>query len=382
MLKGATKTRVIVTAAIAAMWLTACGGGGGDDAGAAPAPGAGQGPVGGTPAPAPGQALAWTGAVDATGTALAANTWHWVTTNPTGTVMAAAAIPGTVFLSTNGGANWTPSTLPAANWISVKMTPDGGKMVAVAFNGAMYISNDGGVVWTQADTAFNAGGSLGYESVAMSSDGNTIVAVVMNGPVYVSTNGGTSFAPAGGSVAGNEAWRAVDMTPDASVIVAASQNNEVHISTNGGATFAALPVEVGGVPVTDGWYRVKVSDDGQTIVLTGNPTYAGTNTGIFVSKDQGATWTQPVTATGTYTGIGMNAGGSVIAVTRANDGATPGAVLVSTDGGVNFAPLGTVPAETNWRNIALSADGSRAVLAAGEFFGATGGLYTSTGDFR
>src|SRR3954471_22103659 len=37
---------------------------------------------------------------------LAANTWHWTATNPSGSVMLATAIPGGVFLSRDYGVSW------------------------------------------------------------------------------------------------------------------------------------------------------------------------------------------------------------------------------------------------------------------------------------
>lgn len=384
MFKGATKSRVIVTAAIAAMWLTACGGGGGgggDSVAGAPAPApAGQGP--GAPAPAPVQALSWNAALDATGAALAAQSYHWVTTNDDGSVMAAATIPGQVFLSTNGGANWAPAgDLPSASWISVKMTPTATKMVAVGFGGGIYISNNGGVNWSRADTLFNPTENIPYESVAMSTDGNLIMTVELNGPVRRSIDGGVTFSTAVGSVVGNSSFRAIDMTPTGSVVVAASQNGNAHISVDGGASFTELAVSIGGTPVTEGWYRAKVSADGNTIVLVGNSQFTGGGSGIYVSKDRGLTWTMASSITGTFSGIGMSADGGIIAATLSDNPGTgaPGTVLLSTNGGTSFATMATLPAETNWRNIAISGDGARAVLAAGTFFGATGGLYTSSG---
>lgn len=386
MFKGATKSRVIVTAAIAAMWLTACGGGGGgggDSVAGAPAPApAGQGTGAPAPAPAPVQALSWNAALDATGAALAAQSYHWVTTNDDGSIMAASTIPGQVYLSTNAGANWAPAgDLPSASWISLDMVPDGSKMVAVGFGGAMFISNNGGVNWTRVDALFNPAQDLQYESVAMSSDGNLIMSVELNGPVRRSIDGGVTFGTAVGSVVGNISFRAIDMTPTGSVVVAASQDGSAHISTDGGASFSALNVSVGGVPVTDGWYRTKVSTDGNTIVLAGNSQFTAGGSGIYVSKDRGLTWTQASTASGTFSGIGMSADGGIIAATLSDNPGTgaPGTVLLSTNGGTSFATMATLPAETNWRSIAISGDGARAVLAAGTFFGATGGLYTSSG---
>lgn len=383
MFKGATKsTRVHVSAALAAMFLAACGGGGGGGDPLPADPGAGGGGVnapapGPAPAPAPATPLAWNA------TTLAPNTWHWVTMNPAGTIRAAAAIPGTVFLSNDSGATWRDSGLPTDNWISVDMTPDGQRMLAVAFGGGMYQSTDGGTTWAKIDTAFNpalpgdAGGDLAYESVTVSQDGQRIVALVMNGAAYVSTNGGTTFTPAGGSAAGAISWRAVDSSADGMIVAAAAQDGNVHLSTDGGVTFSALPVNIGAGAINDGWYRLAMSEDGNTIAVAGNPDFAGTSSGIYVTRDRGATWVQGHASTGSYTTIDMSADGGTMVATMSG---AAGTVLLSQNGGQSFTSLGTIPAgETNWRSIAIDANATQLLLAAGTFFGATGQLYTSSG---
>lgn len=390
MFKAATtKSRVCVTATVAALWLTACGGGGGgDDVAAAPSPA--PAPVG-APAPAPvpappAQPLAWTA------TSLAANTWHWVTMNPSGTVQLATSIPGNVFVSRDSGATFVDSTLPVDNWISADMSLDGTTMVAVGFGGGMYRSTDSGASWTKIDGAVNppqvgdAGGNLAYESVTMSQNGQRIVAVTMvdtgvganpaNGLVYVSQDGGATFTVAGGSAAAPAPWRAVDSSADGSVVVAAAQDGNVHLSTDGGLTFAALPVNIGAGAIADGWYRVAVSEDGNTIAVAGNTDFAGTSTGLYTSRDRGATWVQGNATSGAYTSIDMTADGGIMVATMSG----AGTVLLSTNGGTSFAPLATLPpVETNWRAVSISGDAARLLLAAGTFFGATGQLYTSSG---
>jgi photosystem II stability/assembly factor-like uncharacterized protein len=296
--------------------------------------------------------------------------------NPTGTVMVAAAIPGTVHISRDSGSTWTASTLPNGNWISVDMTPDGQRMVAVQFQGGMYQSTNGGTTWTRIDTAFNAAGNLEYESVTISQDGQRIVAAVMGGRIYTSSNGGAAFTPATGSVTANNAWRAVDSSASGMVVVAASQNGDLHLSTDGGLTFAALPVTVGTTQVFDGWYRVAVSDDGQTIVAAGNPEFAGPSTGIYVSRNRGLTWTRGSTVTGPFTTVDTSANGDVIVATMSG---AQGRILRSINGGGAFTQITAPSGETNWRSIAITGNASRLLLAAGTFFGATGRVYLSSG---
>jgi hypothetical protein len=387
MLKGATKTRVVVTAAIAAMWLTACGGGGGGDAGPAPAPapGAGQGP-GGDPGgdPVVPQPLSWTAS------SLAADQFHWVASNSTGNVMAATTITaagGRIYLSTDGGVTFTPTTAPAASWISLDMTPSGERMVAVGFGGGIYLSTDTGATWNRIDT----GTDRSYESVAISNNGARIVAAVMNGSIYYSSNADTAtptFAAAtlvgGGALTAS--FRAIDSSADGMTVVAASHNGDVYLSTDGGATFAQIPITVEGTAVENGWYRVAISDAGDRIALVGNTDYgtgvpaASRSTGLYVGTlSSGAwTWTRASDISGAYTSVSMSENGSVIAATLSSVGASGGQVILSNNGGA-FAPITTPSGEANWRAVALNADASRALLAAGTFMATNGQVYVSSG---
>jgi hypothetical protein len=60
----------------------------------------------------------------------------------------------------------------------------------------------------------------------------------------------------------------------------------------------------------------------------------------------------------------------------------PGRVLLSTDSGASFAPVTMPGSDTDWRAIAMSADGDKMAAAAGDFQlnPGTGLLYTSQGD--
>lgn len=323
--------------------------------------------------------LAATVAPTWTASGMPARRWHWVASNATGEVLAAAEIPGTVHVSTDGGANWTPGGgLPAdRNWISVDMTTSGDRMVAVAYLGGMYRSTDRGATWTRIDEAFNPLGSLEYESVTVSGDGERIAAGVLNGPIHVSDDGGDTFtaATAQGGAALVGGWRALDSSADGMVVVAADQEGALQLSTDGGGSFTPVAVRVDGTLVEDGWYRLALSRDGGTIAVAGNPDFAGDSSGLYVSRDQGTTWTRASTVSGPYTGIAMSADGATMVATISS----PGQVLLSTDGGASFAPLATPDTDSNWRTVAMTADGLRYALAAGRFELETGQLYTSAG---
>jgi hypothetical protein len=309
--------------------------------------------------------------------------------NPTGTVMAVGAIPGPIGISTNGGATWTNSGAPTGNWISIDMSATGSRLVAVQYFGSMFLSNDTGATWSQVATGTLVSSNREYESVTMSADGTRIAAAIKDGEIQVSANGGATWAAAqlAGSPSGaaplTDQFRAIDSSADGLVVVAAAQNNHLYLSTDGGATFSPRTVTVAGTPIADAWYRVKVSDDGNTIVLAGNQKYTFNSSGIYVSRDRGVTWrrgTTDATDGTTYSSISLSAGGDTIGVTVSDDDAgNPGRVLVSTNGGVSFTTAATPIGETNWRAMAINAAGTRAVLAAGTFAERNGLVYTKSG---
>ena len=131
------KSRVHVTAALAALWLTACGGGGGGDSVVVAPPPAGNGPSAPapapTPAPGPAPAPAPTPApspaptpapapapLTFAATSAPAQVYHWVASSADGQVLAAGALPGDLLVSRDGGTTWAAGTgLPAYKRLDV-----------------------------------------------------------------------------------------------------------------------------------------------------------------------------------------------------------------------------------------------------------------------
>jgi hypothetical protein len=473
-----SKSRVHVTAALAAMWLTACGGGGGGgDAVVAPPPTAG-GPTAPAPepapAPAPGPAPApapapATAVVVTASTQMATNTsydvnsptatpvqlklpataaandtisvkgtsatpwlitqaagqsiltsklagnvapgvnwtarmapkvWHWISSDTTGQVLLAGeAAQGLLNTSTDGGQTWTNGNSTQGIWISSDMSADGSVMFAVQYQGTgMYKSVDKGVTWTQVASPLFTGQNLSFESVTVSQDGRRVAAVSQNGNLMYSNDSGATWTAAAFPAGGPQtfAWRSVDSSADGSVIVAVSQDPHVFISTDAGVTFKEVAIDIGTAatpaPVFDNWYRVKTSADGKTIAMVGNSFGGSPGTGIYVSHDQGATWKRGFNLTADYTALAMSSDGSKISATVSNanppvapatttTAAPTGRVLTSTDGGATFTAVTMPGTDTDWRAIAMSADGNKMATAAGRFTTpATGQLYTTQGN--
>lgn len=401
-----TKSRVIVTAAIAAMWLTACGGGGGGDpVAAAPTPtNPGSGAPGegsGAPAPAPAQALSW--AAQATA---AAQPYHTVSMSAGGDVMVAAGNAGRVLVST-GGDNWVDqATLPTARWVTSDVDATGSTIFAAAFDGQLYRWRSDTGTWVQVDRSFNpdaAGGGLGllaYESVAVSGNGQRVLAGIQGSALRFSTDGGDTWGVPLVPVGTSTQWRAVDVSTDGTSAIAVNHDNEVlvgSVDALGVLTFSRVNVVLpDGTAVTDGWYRAALSGDGNTIVVVGSTRWGpGGSSGIYVGRRNAAdntwTWNQGSTVAGNYGGVAISADGGVIAASIYQDAdpfanpSAPGQVLVSTNRGTSFSAA-TAPSatEVNYRSIAMDALATRLLVGAGEFSanafaGANGSVYVSSG---
>jgi photosystem II stability/assembly factor-like uncharacterized protein len=354
-----------ITAALAALWLSACGGGDGT------VPHAAVSPLIAALSPMASAVASYTWRVaDST-----PRIWHSMSSNPDGTVIVAGEAGGLLRTSHDGGATWTSGNSTSATWISSAMSATGGRIYAVQYGGAMVVSTNFGATWSPVASAGNAS----WEAVATSQDGTRVAAVVQNGPVLVSSDSGASWRTA--AMPDGQAahwWRWIDSSSDGHALVAVSHNGEVFRSTDYGTSWHAVTVSFGGAAVAESWYRVKLSSDGQTIAIVANSFGGAPGSGIYVSHDGGATWSRNFSLVADYTFLAMSSDGQVIAASLSNTGSTPGRVMWSGDGGASFTQLAMPGSNTNWRAIAMSSAGDRMAAATGAFnTQSTGLLYTA-----
>jgi hypothetical protein len=402
MLKQMKTTGVHLAAAlVVALGLAGCGGGGGGDSPAPATAGgtSGTGSTGGTAGTGGTVAGGGGGTVTpptvllgTTWTARAtAQPWHYVTTSSDGQVIVAgegvqaAGSTANLFTSSDGGATFTTLLSPGNfTWIAADASATGDVILAAEYGGGLYRSTNKGVTYTRVTSSalVNAAAGQPFESVTVSGNGQQMAVVIQGGNLVYSNDGGaTWFAVA--IPGGARAWRSVDTTSDGAVTVAAA-HDALFICSNSGANTAAAyactdtPVRDGTTVVNEGWYRTKISGDGSTIALAANTFATGSpGTGVYVTRDRGVTWTKPVTLVANYTGLSMSDNAQVIGVTLSTTGAVAGRALISSDSGVTFRDV-TPAADPNWRSIAISGDGQKAVAAAGLFAPSTNGLlYTS-----
>lgn len=366
-------TRMAISA-LMALTLAACGGGGGGDAPVAQAVSAPAPAL----APAPTIGQNWSAR-------LTPKIWHSLSSDLSGQVLLAGeAAGGRLNASSDGGATWTTGDSPSAIWIASDMTATGSAMVAVQYFGGMYLSSNFGQNWNRITSSplVDVAGGLPFEGVTISTDGQRIAAVVQNGRIVVSSDGGANWSAglSNGLPLDRIHWRAIDSSADGQVLVAVAEDPLVYLSTDAGANWTPLDVRVDGVMQFQNWYRVKMSADGNTIVMAANKFGGNEGNGIYVSHDRGQTWARNFVLTGDYTALGMSADGQIIGATLSTTTSSSSRVLLSTNAGTSFSELTLPTADPNWRAITVSGRGTTLAVAAGNFSTNTAGqLYTSVG---
>jgi photosystem II stability/assembly factor-like uncharacterized protein len=209
--------------------------------------------------------------------------WDSVASSADGSNLVAVPYGGFIFTSTNSGADWVSNSAPNASWTSVASSTDGTRLVAVNNSpGTIYVSTNGGALWTQATNA--PGPGTVWLSVASSADGSRLVAGqsrAASGRIYVSTDGGVTWNPA--TNAPVLTWQALASSADGSILEALASNISgllfCYRSTDFGQTWAT-----NGLPVDTSWFSLAGSADGARLIVVGG------KRGIYTSTNYGATW--------------------------------------------------------------------------------------------
>jgi photosystem II stability/assembly factor-like uncharacterized protein len=260
-----------------------------------------------------------------------------------------AGTSGGVYLSTNNGVLWTevidglPSNSPVnALFIS-------GKNILAGTGGGIYLSTNNGSYWSDANKGLTA---TKINTLAVS--GNYIFAGTYNSygveGVYISSDNGTNWVLSNNGIPGGISFNAFAI--NGNNIFAGGIG--IYLSTNNGLSW--LQSGLTGIIVN-------------SLVVNGNNVFAGTNYGVYLSADNGSTWS--LLNNGLPNGISFNA----LAISENNIfvGGENG-IYFSTNNGANWnqASYG-LPAYPDNYFISIAASGNN--IFAGTF---GGGVYFST----
>jgi len=205
--------------------------------------------------------------------------------------------------------------------------------------GGVFVSTDGGATWDQIDEA--AGGGLDGRDVF-------VLAQAADGTVLAGTNHGLFALAADNRADSKDAPPATHDTPNSdpvwqprntianTVIKAATEtHNGEHVNVEKQVRNPAFDLES----------RVNALD------LSGDVWLASTGFGLLTSRDQGTTWQGgPVMGSNAY--LSVTAHGALMAAAR-SDG-----VVLSTDSGQTWMPMGIPTMLTRIHRVAFSADGT------------------------
>ena len=112
--------------------------------------------------------------------------WYGITSDSTGTELAAVVWFGNIWVSHDSGATWT-ETIPQAStsWFSIAYSADASVLAAVVFSitvgvvdGTIWLSNDQGVNWFKPTTHPVLSGPPKWQSITVSSDGSKLTCVL------------------------------------------------------------------------------------------------------------------------------------------------------------------------------------------------------------
>jgi hypothetical protein len=285
---------------------------------------------------------------------LAPKQWLAIASSAGGSNIAALAVEG-LFTSTNSGQTWTTNIMPQLPWVGLASSADGSKLIAASSIPSLsqysfvLTSTNFGISWTTSNVPLLSG-SQSLTAVASSTDGNTLVVVGSYGRIYVSTNGNSSW-----NVSTNASYgffSSVACSTDGKKIAVVRQSSSggpggILISTDWGLTWNPTTA-----PVLY-WTALAFSAEEARLFACGwNFSPA---TGLYVTSNDGASWTQLGLPDRTVRSLAVSADGQKLAISTAK-------IFTSSNGGTDWITNSVPNASAGWL-VASSADGGNLAAA-------------------
>lgn len=277
---------------------------------------------------------------------------------PSGNPTATVAATGTTWVNIgptkadyleNGSYKLTKTDTGRANTIVVD--PTNPSTIYVAFSGGgVWKSTDGGATWTPKTETL---GSLSVGSLALDPNNPSTLYLGLGDPfdgtgigLVKSTDGGnTWFSPV--YLGDSTSITDIHVAEGNSNIVLATTNKGLFRSVDAGATWSAISLATGFTEAPAAWSIAWAGGTKYVASLEAEPSYTSGNTQgqIWVTADNGATWTRAtgVTVTGgieRITVASAPSSRSTLYATAANHAGDLAEVFKSTNGGTSWTALG------------------------------------------
>jgi photosystem II stability/assembly factor-like uncharacterized protein len=251
---------------------------------------------------------------------------------------------GSVYLTTNNGTTWTLSGLHYESFYTIYSLAANENNIYAGVAETVYRSSDNGTNWTQEVKGLT---NTHANTFAFR---NTDVLAGTNAGVFLSTNG-TDWAPLG-----LQSFSVLSLVVTDNNIFAGTSGGGVYFSTDYGSTWNA---------VNNGLNNTTVN----ALAGSGNNIFAGTSGGVYLSIDNGTTWTSK----NNYNVSSLIFHGTSILA------GTMGGVYLSTNNGTNWTIVNNGLTYQSVNALASSGDN----IFAGVYYGGpghVGGVFLSIDD--
>jgi photosystem II stability/assembly factor-like uncharacterized protein len=278
-----------------------------------------------------------------------------VVTDPTAAATLYATSTTRIWKSVDGAKTWAAADTgiaPSAGLGAVTVDPSTpSTLYVVSQNGDVWTSIDGGAGWSRLSAAPAA---VSTSVVTIDPAAHQTLFVGAAGQVWESLDGGATWNAVAGRLPANTTVVCLAIDPLQPARLYAGTGAGVYRSTDGGATWVAPRVALARQPVA-----ALTVDPYREGLLWASPKVNG-EFSLIASRDGGATWQQQLPAT-TFRAdcltVSPAAGHPLYACAGS---ATDGGLLVSTDSGRDWQPLGTgLPAGTILSSVAVAAGASQ-----------------------
>jgi photosystem II stability/assembly factor-like uncharacterized protein len=251
---------------------------------------------------------------------------QWIQTNgPYGAKIRTFALSGSklftgtsggVFSSTDNGKSWSRSGLIDTSVTSIITV--GSTLFAGTYGDGIFRSTNDGASWTPVDSGLGTANSY---VTALGSSASNIYAGFDNG-VFLSTDYGNSWKSVGFSLPNSQTPEIKALAIGGKYIFAGISQNGLYLSTNSGRNWKSVSTAMANSTV-------------RALLMKGSTIYAGTDSDIFISTDNGTSWNF---ASGNLPRrVNINAlassGTNIFAATDSSG------IFISSDSGVSWIPI-------------------------------------------